>query len=52
MYDLQTIQAQARQAVEELLAAARLAPGGPLVAGCSSPEFTGGSRACYPEEVQ
>lgn len=42
MQNLEEIQAQARQAAAELLAAAELAPGSILVTGCSSSEITGG----------
>ena len=42
MQNLEKIQAQARQAAAELLAAAELAPGSILVTGCSSSEITGG----------
>ena len=39
---LETLTAQARQAAEELLAAAKLCPGDILVVGCSSSEMVGG----------
>ncbi len=39
---LENIQTQARQAITELLAQARLKPGALLVIGCSSSEMTGG----------
>lgn len=54
MCDLETIRAQSRQAVQELLAAARLTPGSLLVVGCSSSEITGGAigRASSPEAAQ
>lgn len=42
MTDFATIEAQARQATEELLAAAQLAPGDIFVVGCSSSEIMGG----------
>ena len=54
MYDLETIRAQARQAAQELLAAAELAPGSLLVVGCSSSEITGGAigKASSPKTAQ
>ena len=39
---VETLTAQARQATEELLAAARLRPGDLFVVGCSSSEIVGG----------
>ena len=42
MLDEQTITAQARQAAQELLAAAQLKPGDLFVVGCSSSEIVGG----------
>ncbi|MDE7262905.1 MAG: TIGR01440 family protein [Oscillospiraceae bacterium] len=54
MHDLETISAQSRQAVQELLAAANLTPGSLLVVGCSSSEITGGNigKASSPEAAQ
>ena len=43
MTDFETIQAQARQAVTELLEAAKLKAGSILVVGCSSSEIAGGT---------
>lgn len=42
MAELQTITAQTRQAVAELLAAAKLRPGDIFIIGCSSSEIVGG----------
>lgn len=54
MYDLETIRAQSRQAAQELLKAARLAPGSILIVGCSSSEITGGAigKMSSPEAAQ
>jgi uncharacterized protein (TIGR01440 family) len=54
MFDLDSIRAQSRQAAQELLAAAHLAPGSLLVVGCSSSEITGGAigKASSPETAQ
>lgn len=54
MFDLDSIRAQSRQAAQELLAAAHVAPGSLLVVGCSSSEITGGAigKASSPETAQ
>lgn len=54
MYNLETVRSQSRQAIQELLAAARLAPGSLLVVGCSSSEISGGviGKASSPEIAQ
>ena len=54
MHDLETIRAQSRQAAQELLASAGLAPGSLLVVGCSSSEITGGAigKASSPETAR
>ena len=54
MFDLDSIRAQSRQAAQELLAAAHVAPGSLLVVGCSSSEITGGAigKASSPATAQ